>query len=508
MLGDNQQEEWNDFDAEIVIGLVGAVGTELRRVADVLGHQLRRAGYDVEKVQVSEDVIPLLQQVETAVNDPCQRINSLMTAGNEARKCAKDNSVLALGVASLISSRRTKNRGNYPEPRAKFAVIVNSLKRPEEVERLRSTYPGGFVLIGIYADEEQRLQHLTKHLGIEPEAALELIKRDSKEETEPYGQRLTQSFYLADFFVRPAGNEEKLWGDLRRIVELLFGYPFATPSFDEYAMYLAFAAALRSADLSRQVGAVIAKDHQILATGANDCPKCRGGLYWPVENEHGCLIDEKNGRDYKRGFDSNNREQEEIIDKIVDIAGENLDETTLRKVLSDKKSPIRQLTEYGRVVHAEMEALLSIARSTNSASGATLYCTTFPCHNCAKHIVAAGILRVVYIEPYEKSRAPKFHDDSVIFGFDDDQQGKVQFQPFLGVGPRKFFDLFSMNLSSGYDLIRKEPNGSCVEWDLKKARLRLRMWPRTYLDHEIEASNKFKDLLPHQGGTNGSSPAD
>ena len=44
--------------------------------------------------------------------------------------------------------------------------------------------------------------------------------------------------------------------------------------------------------------------------------------------------------------------------------------------------------------HAEMEALLSCARSGVSTRGATLYSTTFPCHNCAKHIIAAGVARV------------------------------------------------------------------------------------------------------------------
>ena len=46
-------------------------------------------------------------------------------------------------------------------------------------------------------------------------------------------------------------------------------------------MFMAFASALRSADLSRQIGAVIAHDNEIIATGANDCPKSGGGLYWP-----------------------------------------------------------------------------------------------------------------------------------------------------------------------------------------------------------------------------------
>ena len=70
-----------------------------------------------------------------------------------------------------------------------------------------------------------------------------------------------------------------------------------------------------------------------------------------------------------------------------------------------KDAAVMDLTEYGRVVHAEMHALCDAARLGKAIKGATLYCTTFPCHNCTKHILAAGIRRVVYIEPYPKSLA-------------------------------------------------------------------------------------------------------
>ena len=69
------------------------------------------------------------------------------------------------------------------------------------------------------------------------------------------------------------------------------------------------------------------------------------------------------------------------------------------------RSQIGEITEYGRMVHAEMNAIADAARLGRPVAGATLYVTTFPCHNCAKHIIASGIARVVFIEPYAKSRA-------------------------------------------------------------------------------------------------------
>ena len=52
------------------------------------------------------------------------------------------------------------------------------------------------------------------------------------------------------------------------------------------------------------------------------------------------------------------------------------------------------------VIHAESNALMKLARSSQSPEGATLYITLSPCFDCAKLIHQAGILRVVYKERY------------------------------------------------------------------------------------------------------------
>ncbi len=68
-------------------------------------------------------------------------------------------------------------------------------------------------------------------------------------------------------------------------------------------------------------------------------------------------------------------------------------ETDFRDAL--KATRLDDLTEFGRVVHAEMHAMLDAARRGVSTQGSTLFSTAFPCHNCAKHIVAAGIEEVL-----------------------------------------------------------------------------------------------------------------
>ncbi|EMI54679.1 anti-phage dCTP deaminase, partial [Rhodopirellula sallentina] len=423
----------NNFESELVIGLVGAVGTEMSQVIELLEEPFRLAGYESKIIKVSKEVIPLLVDTDPSPQDQFKRITDLMDAGNRARGATVDNGVLSSGVATLIYNDRPK-RDRKPEPKYRRVVIVDSLKRPEEVERLRTIYSGGFVLVGIHSEEDQRIDNLVRNRGINQEDAIELVRRDRDETSVPSGQRLNRTFHLADFFVRINENRERLRQDLRRMVELWFGNPYHTPTFDEFAMYMAFSAALRSADLSRQVGAVIAREQTILATGANDCPRPGGGLYWPERDETHRISDQPLGRDHTRERDSNRTEQLAIMGELADRLRERgMDRDSAIKILSSSR--LADLTEFGRMVHAEMEAILSCGRLGIATTGTTLYSTTFPCHNCAKHIVAAGIGRVVYVEPYPKSRALDLHDDSISVN-SAGEANKVGFEPFVGIGPR------------------------------------------------------------------------
>ena len=60
------------------------------------------------------------------------------------------------------------------------------------------------------------------------------------------------------------------------------------------------------------------------------------------------------------------------------------------------------------VLHAEANAILKVAKSTNSCEGATLYLTLSPCKECAKLIHQSGIKRLVFIKEYKDSSGLKF----------------------------------------------------------------------------------------------------
>jgi deoxycytidylate deaminase len=227
-------------------------------------------------------------------------------------------------------------------------------------------------------------------------------------------------------------------------------------------MYLAYAASLRSADLSRQVGASITSEHgDLIAVGANDVPRASGGQYWPGAQDQ---------RDNVRGFDSNNQRKAEIVRDIFertqpDRRSDAAAFARFRDALDG--SLLSDITEYGRAVHAEMEAILSCARTGVTTRGTHLFSTTFPCHNCAKHIVGAGIMEVQYVEAYPKSMASSLHSDAIFWEEEaapgEDPRGRVVFKHYAGVGARRYLDLFSIALSSGRRVKRKK-DGQISPW--------------------------------------------
>lgn len=75
------------------------------------------------------------------------------------------------------------------------------------------------------------------------------------------------------------------------------------------------------------------------------------------------------------------------------------------------------------VLHAEANAILKLARSTQSAKDATLYLTLSPCKECSKLIVQAGIKKLVYVDNYKDNDGIAFlrnHGIEILQVDDDD----------------------------------------------------------------------------------------
>lgn len=480
-------------EAEVVFALVYPVGTDYSGVLLTLSNYIKRFRYRPQEIRISDQIASIAKKVAlpgvTLADEPeAKRINSYMDGGNKIRELTQCPDFVTAAAVAEIGRRRPRDSGGLGEPARKTIHILNSLKRPEEAGMLRRIYGLGFYLIGVFASEAERLEYLTGDKNIpNPDARL-LMKRDEDEE-DLFGQRTRDTFQLADTFVKL--SDEAYKKQLERFLDLVFGYPYHTPEPDEHSMFLAYSAALRSGSLSRQVGASIrSKNGDVVAVGCNDVPSPRGGLYWPGPEDQ---------RDHIRKYDSNDLQLRRIIEDVASRLGGNISKPKRAVLDLLKGSLLYDVSEFGRAVHAEMDAVLSCARNGVSPIGAELFTTTFPCHNCTRHIITAGVRRVVYIEPYPKSMAAKLHKDAVILGHRKNKNDRrIPFEAFVGIGPRRFFDLFSLKLSRGSEVRRKE-NGRALKFDRGKSTPRIQMLPSSYLQREqLAAENvwiKIDDLL-------------
>jgi deoxycytidylate deaminase len=295
-----------------------------------------------------------------------------------------------------------------------------------------------------------------------------IVARDEMETGLPFGQNVVGTYPLADFFI-DASTEDRLRESIERFVAILFGDRFATPTREELAMFIADASALRSAELGRQVGAAIVNElGDVLATGTNEVPASGGGHYWTG--------DEHDQREFRHERDTSDERRSKIIDEIraavLEVAKAPIDAESLAVAL--QQSPIGTITEFGRAVHAEMSALMDAARRGVAIAKSRLFVTTFPCHNCTRHIVASGIQSVSYIYPYPKSLAADFHGDAIqADGLATIDSNRVPFLPFVGVSPRQYRQAFTMRErkdAGGHVLDRFE--GPRVvedpEWDINE----------------------------------------
>jgi len=166
----------------------------------------------------------------------------------------------------------------------------------------------------------------------------------------------------------------------------------------------------------------------------------------------------------------------------VDSLTESLLHGQDRRIL--RGAQITNLIEFGRAVHAEMAAITDASRRGVKIDGTILYTTTFPCHLCARHIIAAGIDRVVFIEPYSKSKALELYPDSMEVDRRPPDSHRVSFQPFVGISPRQYMNLFPIRGP------RKTETGLVIEWGGIKQKPKLKRFVLSYitLEQKIEAS--------------------
>lgn len=482
---------------ELVFGIAGPIGIEIDELCDTLKAALHRVGYSSVIIRVTDEiaavpstipepkgtgfhsvmrhkmahanaicseagdaarlmryVIEAIRRERAEFNDPDQQLIDDPAPGDDSSLLPQSESGESIPFVAL-------NREDVV--RQKVAYIVRQIKRPAEIDLLRNVYNEQFVLISAYGAEADRRKVVEDEVrrtarSNTSEAAIaarvqELLTRDQSEDNNEHGQKLREAFHRADVFVDGI-SKSSMEAKITRFINALFGANDVAPTKSEYGMFTAASAALRSSDLSRQVGAALLTDQgKVLAQGCNEVPKAFGGTYWDTE--------EPDFRDVKLGSDPNERFKQDILkdliekmedagllsEKALSLGKDSHIATRLLRSDHDESgagclndSKISDLTEYGRVVHAEMNTICDAARIGRAIAGSVLYCTTFPCHNCTKHILASGIKQVFFMEPYPKSKAKQLHHNEV--ELEKPSSSRVSFMPFMGVAPNRYKAIF------------------------------------------------------------------
>lgn len=136
------------------------------------------------------------------------------------------------------------------------------------------------------------------------------------------------------------------------------------PSWDEFFLHIAAVAGTRSPCCKRKVGAVLVQDNHVLATGYNGPPKG---------------------------------------------APHHTEETCVRIGIPSGQQP-----ETVCCVHAEVNAIALAAYHGVATKDSTLYVTTQPCAGCARVLINAGIVRVVFAEGYPDPETARVFAESSI----------------------------------------------------------------------------------------------
>lgn len=150
------------------------------------------------------------------------------------------------------------------------------------------------------------------------------------------------------------------------------------PTLDEYYMNLAHAAKVRATCKLKQVGAVLVKNNQVIATGYN------GSLPGAYE-----------------------------CDAMIMSSDSDLVVTCGKKCQITRTRSNGKTTSACNTIHAEVNAIFQCINRGLSVEGATLYVTFAPCIDCCKIAALSGISRIVFDEPNGYTETHKHFQDFV-----------------------------------------------------------------------------------------------
>lgn len=288
-------------------------------------------------------------------------------------------------------------------------IVIDGLRNFHEVQEIRRIYPR-FFLVAVCADRQERWSRVRKDYDGRSNEFEDDDRRDQIEDFE-WGQSVQKCVDDADYVYYnsehlvvnldgrenpDSGRIERRFADRARDFVSLMREEgqHRDPTTDEVQIAAAYAQSHSSTCLKRHVGAVVTvtrKGQEFpISMGFNENPP---GIR-TCKSESACYKDE----DMLSKLEARGKK---LFCPVCGTLHEDLDEPWIcskcRTNLKTWFHPNRNM-ELCTAIHAEERAILSLG--DRSADGGTLYVTTFPCFQCARLILDAGIKNIVYVEAY------------------------------------------------------------------------------------------------------------
>lgn len=411
--------------ANLVIGLTGPFGSGCSTMRGVLERK-----FEFYSFKISDDIRAEVEKMGKTLEkgQPGWR-RVLQEHGDEQRK-----GDVAYWVNKVVERIEEAKLGDS-------SIVIDGLRNSQEVQEIRKIYPR-FFLVAICAPRDERWNRVRQDYNGDFNEFQNDDRRDQGEDSE-WGQSVQKCVDDADYVyynsdrltVSLVGSDDPDISKIERkfrctaedFVPLMVGQEqHRDPNPDEIQIAVAYAQSHSSTCLKRHVGAVItiSRNGQELpiSMGYNENPP----TVRTCKSESACYKDEDMASKLRA------RGKRIYCPKCGKDHAELSEPWNCSKCGTSLKAwlhPNRNM-ELCTAIHAEERAILSLG--DRSAEGGTLYVTTFPCFQCARLILDAGIRNIVYVEAYPVKETEVFLKNN----------GIDEIRPFSGFTARAFFRVF------------------------------------------------------------------
>jgi deoxycytidylate deaminase/cytidylate kinase len=316
-------------------------------------------------------------------------------------------------------------------------IVIAGIRNYGEVEWLRRNYPN-FRLVAVYADYTTRWTRLKSTGGYPNETVFQRDDRRDSDEGDRQGQNVQRCVYEADYVLKNVGPIEPpskvksgLFARLEEPIKGMRGEGgFRGPLPAEVFMATAVSQSHASQCKQRKVGALIVdEENKIpLSVGYNENPVGMESCFSLYGRCYKNQVIESRLEKMTPFFCPECGKKHERTGPPYLCDGKMAGEQLCRCNFKRKFFPSRGI-ELCTAIHAEERAILSLAG--RRADGCAIYVNTFPCFQCARQIVNAGIKKVVYVEAYPIEEAVEFL-----------KTNGVVIESFEGFTPRVFNQVF------------------------------------------------------------------